>query len=76
MPKLPIVKARELVRVLEKLGFYHFHQVGSHAQFKNSDGLKVTVPIHGGSEIGKKTLHGVLSDINISVEQFIKLLRK
>ena len=76
MPKLPVVKARELIRVLEKLGFYHYHQVGSHAQFKNSAGIKVTVAVHGGRELGKKTVKGILDDINISVEQFIEFLRK
>lgn len=76
MPKLPVVKARELIRVLEKLGFYHYHQVGSHAQFKNPDGMKVTVPVHGGKEIGKKTVHGILTDIHLSVEEFIHLLKK
>ncbi len=76
MPKLPIVKAREFIRVLEKLGFYHFHQVGSHAQFKNTAGLKVTVAIHGSRELGRKTIKGILDDINVSVEEFIELLGK
>ncbi|KKW11034.1 MAG: hypothetical protein UY50_C0022G0002 [Parcubacteria group bacterium GW2011_GWA2_49_9] len=76
MPKLPVVKTRELIRVLEKLGFYHFHQVGSHAQFKNVAGVKVTVAIHGGRELGKKTVKGILDDITVSVEEFIELLRK
>lgn len=75
MPKLPVVKARELVRVLQKLGFYRCHQVGSHAQFKNSDGVKITVPIHGSKELGKKTVKGILIDIGISVEEFIRLLK-
>lgn len=76
MPKLPVVKARELIRVLQRLGFSHYHQVGSHAQFKSETGLKVTVPIHGSHELGKKTIKGILDDINISVEEFIVLLRK
>lgn len=75
MPKLPVVRARELIRVLEKLGFFRYHQVGSHAQFKNSEGIKVTVAIHGGRELGKKTLKGILDDINVSVEEFIRLLK-
>lgn len=75
MPKLPVVRARELIRVLEKLGFYRFHQVGSHAQFKNREGVKVTVAIHGSKEIGKKTVKGILADINVSVEEFIRLLK-
>ena len=41
MPKLPIIKAKELIQVLNKLGFFKFHQVGSHAQFKHPDGRKI-----------------------------------
>ena len=76
MPKLPVVRAREMIRVLERLGFYRYHQVGSHAQFKNNVGIKVTVPIHGSRELGKKTVKGILDDVNITVEEFIQLLRK
>lgn len=76
MPKLPIIKTRELVRVLIKLGFFKYHQVGSHAQFKHSDGRRITVPIHQGKDIEKKMLRGIISDLEISVEQFISLLKK
>jgi predicted RNA binding protein YcfA (HicA-like mRNA interferase family) len=54
MPKLPVLKAKELTRVLIKLGFYKYHQVGSHAQFKHPDGRRVTVPIHPGKIWGEK----------------------
>jgi predicted RNA binding protein YcfA (HicA-like mRNA interferase family) len=74
MPKLPIIKTKELIRVLEKLGFFKFHQVGSHAQFKHKDGKRVTVPIHHGRDIDKKMLRGVINDLDITVEEFTKLL--
>ena len=32
-PKLPVAKAREVVRVVTKLGFVFDHQKGSHAGF-------------------------------------------
>ena len=76
MPRFPVIKARELIRVLQKLGFYKFHQVGSHAQFKNEKGIRVTVPIHGSLDIGRKTLKGILDDLELSVEEFIILLRQ
>lgn len=75
MSKLPILKAKELIRVLEKLGFFKYHQVGSHAQFKHMDGRRTTVPIHAGKDIGKKMLRGIITDINIAVEDFLKILR-
>ena len=76
MPKLPIIRAKELIQVLNRLGFFKFHQVGSHAQFKNNDGRRVTVPIHPGKEIGKKTLKGIINDLDLTVEEFIRTLKR
>ena len=73
---MPIIKARELVRVLGKLGFLKYHQVGSHAQFKDGRGKRVTVPIHSGKDLNKKILKGIIDDIEISIEEFISLLKK
>ena len=76
MPKLPIIKTKELVRVLGKLGFVLHHQTGSHAQFKNMEGERVTVPVHAGKDLNKKILKGIIDDLDISVEEFIKILKK
>lgn len=76
MPKLPVIRAKELIRILNKLGFFKFHQVGSHAQFKHPDGRRVTVPIHSGKEIGRKTLRGIIDDLDLTVEGFIKIFRE
>jgi len=76
MSKLPIVKAKELIRILHRLGFFKFHHVGSHAQFKHSDGRRVTIPIHPSKDIGKKTLKGIIDDLDLSVKEFIKILKK
>ena len=76
MSKLPIVNAKELIRILHKLGFFKFHQVGSHAQFKHPDGRRVTIPIHLGKDIGKRTLKGIINDLDLNVEEFVKILKK
>ena len=75
MPRLPVVKTRELIRALTRLGFFEYHRVGSHAQFKHSDGRRVTIPIHGGKDIGKKTLKGIIDDLKIGSDEFVKILR-
>ncbi len=69
-----MVKTKDIVRVLEKLGFFKWHQVGSHAQYKHRDGRRTTVPIHQGKDIRKKMLHGILHDIGMSVEELKNLL--
>ena len=71
---MPVVEPKDLVRVLGRLGFILFHQVGSHAQFKHADGRRVTVSIHAGQEIGRRTLRGIIRDLDISIEEFRELL--
>ena len=75
MPKLPVVKTKELVDVLMKLGFLQAKAKGtSHRIYKHTDGRRTTVSIHGNSEIPKGTLLGILNDINISKDEFISML--
>ncbi|MEK7598828.1 MAG: type II toxin-antitoxin system HicA family toxin [Patescibacteria group bacterium] len=74
MTKLPTIKVKELIRVLKKLGFFEHHRVGSHAQFKHSDGRRTTIPVHYGKDIKKGMLRGILNDIDINVEEFISIL--
>ncbi len=76
MAKLPVIKTQKLVRVLEKLGFFRYHQVGSHAQYKHHDGRRTTVPIHYGKDIGKKMLRGIITDLEMAVDEFISILKK
>lgn len=74
MPKLPVVKTRELIRILEQLGFFKHHQVGSHAQFKHLDNRRITIPVHKGKDINSGTLRGIIADLDLSVDEFIELL--
>lgn len=76
MPKIPVIKPKELIRVLQKLGFFKHHQVGSHAQFKHPDGHRITVPIHSGKDLKRKILKGIIDDLEMEVEKFISLLKK
>jgi predicted RNA binding protein YcfA (HicA-like mRNA interferase family) len=43
MPKIPIVKPKKVIGVLEKLNFAKVRSKGSHLQFKKAN-LLVTVP--------------------------------
>ena len=75
MSRFPALKEKEVIKTLGRLGFFLHHQRGSHAQFKHPDGRRTTVPVHGGKDIGKKTVHAILQDIHISSEEFLKVLR-
>ena len=72
--KLPRVKASKLIKVLEKLGFNLTRQSGSHKIYKNGEGVRVTVPYHSGKILHPKLLKSILRDIELSVDEFKKLL--
>lgn len=75
MPKLPVVKADQLLKTLLKLGFEKHHQAGSHIQLKHADGRRTTIPYHPKQEIRKGTLKSIIDDINLTVEEFIAVLK-
>lgn len=76
MPKLPVIKARQLLKALQKLGFYKHHQTGSHIQLKHPDGRRTTIAYHPNQEVRRGTLKAIIDDLEISVEEFTKLLKK
>lgn len=76
MSNLPSIKAKDFIRVIETLGFYFDRQKGSHVIYKNTDGLRVVVPIHQGKDIKPGTLMGMIQDIGIDKETFFKLVQK
>ncbi len=77
MSKLPVIKDRELIQVLKKLGFFEHPERGtSHLVFKHSDGRRTVVSRHPGKDMPRGTLRGILNDINVSPQDFIKILKK
>ena len=76
MPKLPLIKDRQLIRVLKQLGFFEHPERGtSHLVFKHPDGIITTVARHPGKDIPRGTLRAILRDINVSIEEFNSLLK-
>lgn len=67
--KLPVVNARQMVRVLEQLGFQRIRQSGSHATHRHPDGRWTIVSIHTGKTIPSGTLRRMLRDIGLTGEQ-------
>lgn len=73
--RLPILKPGELIKVLEKLGFFCTRKSkGSHFRYKHPDGRKTTVPVHKGKDISRGLLRKILRDVDISIEELKKLL--
>lgn len=68
MPKLP--KAREVEKLLKSLGYTLSRQSGSHAIYKNKDGKRIVLPVHGGKEVSVGVFLAILSDLDMSKEEF------
>lgn len=71
---LPILKAKEVIRVLKQAGFYVHHQSGSHVQLKHKTKtyLRVTFPYHN-KDLPKPIVHSILKQAEISLQEFNKL---
>ena len=71
MGRIPVLKSREVVSLLQKLGFVEVRQKGSHKQFRHADGRTTTVPFHAGRDISPILLRQIAKDIHLTVEEFI-----
>ncbi|MER3417199.1 MAG: toxin-antitoxin system, toxin component, HicA family protein [Gemmataceae bacterium] len=72
MGKYPVLKPREVVALLEKLGFVEVRQRGSHRQYRHPDGRSTTVPFHKGRHISPILLRQIAKDLGLSVEELLK----
>ena len=68
MPKLSPIRSRQLIRILQSIGFIKTRQKGSHVRMEHTDGRKTTIPVHTGEKIGKGLLRKILKDSAIAVE--------
>jgi predicted RNA binding protein YcfA (HicA-like mRNA interferase family) len=69
--KPPVLKPREVVARLERLGFAEVRQRGSHRQFRHADGRGTTVPMDAGRDIAPPLLRQIARDIGLTVEEFV-----
>ncbi len=73
--KLLVLKPEELIKALEKMGFFCARKSkGSHLRYKHADGRKTTVPVHKGKDISRGLLRKILKDIDVSVQELKRLL--
>jgi predicted RNA binding protein YcfA (HicA-like mRNA interferase family) len=74
--RLPSVKAREVIRALERAGFFVSRTSGSHCRLIHATdpARKVTVPLHGSSDLKRGTLRSIISQAGLTVGEFIALL--
>jgi len=73
MPKLPIVKPKELIRALQKEGFVVKRSSGGHFRLVHPDGRGTSIAVHP-KPIPPGTLHAILKQTRLSVDKLKKLL--
>ena len=72
--RLPSLKAKDIIRALNKMGFCKIRQKGSHMFFKHPDGRFTLVPHRSNEDIGKGLLRQILREINISPKELAGML--
>ncbi|MBV9757622.1 MAG: type II toxin-antitoxin system HicA family toxin [Alphaproteobacteria bacterium] len=71
MTELPVVRPRQLLRALERAGFFLHHVRGSHHYLRHPDkpGVLVTVPVHN-----RDLKRGTLREAGLTPEELRRLL--
>jgi predicted RNA binding protein YcfA (HicA-like mRNA interferase family) len=70
--KAPVLKPKEVVAILNNIGFVEVRQRGSHKQFRHVDGRCTTAPFHSGRDISPLLLRQIAKDIGLSLEEFLE----
>ncbi len=72
MSKLPLLSAKQLIKILKKMSFTLKRQKGSHAFFEHPDGRTTLVACHQGEVIDRGLLNKIIKhDLKITREDFI-----
>ena len=76
-PKLPVISGREAIKVFQKIGYEIVRQRGSHLRLRDKkDPLHKPLPVPDHKEIKPGLLRKLVKDANVTVEQFLELMRK
>ena len=74
MSKLPMITAKELIKILLKLGFDLKRQKGSHKFFQHKDGRTTIIPVRGAEQLDRGLLNKIIKqDLMITIEDFLKI---
>jgi predicted RNA binding protein YcfA (HicA-like mRNA interferase family) len=72
--KQPVISGKDLVKLLEEVGFAVVRINGSHHRMKHSDGRVTTVPVRKNEDIPKGLLRKIVrEDLKIDMDEFIEL---
>ena len=71
MPKLPVLSAKQVCKILERHGFVAVRQTGSHIIMRRQLADRgITIPIPNHSEIAKGTLKSIIDQSELPRSEF------
>lgn len=73
MSRLPLISGKTAIKAFIKIGYRVARQKGSHVRLLHSHRKPLTIPNH--KVLGKGLLTKLLRDSELSVDEFIKLLK-
>jgi predicted RNA binding protein YcfA (HicA-like mRNA interferase family) len=74
--KLPLMKAKDIAKILEDLGFEFKRQKGSHMFFGHTDGRTTIIPNHPTDHVDRGLLNKIIKhDLQISRDEFLKYVK-
>jgi predicted RNA binding protein YcfA (HicA-like mRNA interferase family) len=73
MSRLPVLKAEEIIRKLQRVGFDIDHVTGSPYIMRHPDGRRVVVPYHGGRDVKRGVIRAIIRQTGLTVEEFLDL---
>jgi predicted RNA binding protein YcfA (HicA-like mRNA interferase family) len=76
MTTLPPLKAREVIKGLQVLGFKKVRQKGSHAIFHHQDCRRAPIPIHPAKTISRYLLYDILKQLEIGEDEFLHAISR
>lgn len=71
MPQLPSLSGRKAVNKFKDLGYEVDHVTGSHKIMVCEGYPTISVPDHGGKDVKKGTLRGIIEDAGLTLEEFL-----
>ena len=70
------MKAKDLAKILQKLGFVFKRKKGSHMFFEHVDGRTTTLPNHPAEDVDRGLLNKIVKhDLQMNREEFLKYIK-
>ena len=70
-PKLPMLRASQVLAALSRHGFVAVRQSGSHVIVEHPDGRRTVGPFHKGRDLPKGLLAAILRDTDPTIDQLL-----